>query len=65
MIDEGCCIILFICSLFHSFSLKKKKMDKRYGRIESEMDLLDEIEADSEEEDDTLFDVNTTRRSQL
>jgi hypothetical protein len=40
-------------------------MDKRYGRIESEMDLLDEIEADSEEEDDTLFDVNTTRRSQL
>jgi len=48
-------------------SLKKRKVGKRYGRIDSEMDLLDEIEdeGESEDEDDTLFDLNSTRGSQF
>jgi len=46
--------------------MKKRKVNKRYGRIDAEIDLLDEIEdGDTEEEDDTLFDINSTRRSQF
>lgn len=46
------------------FSLKKRKVIKRYGRVEaSEMDLLDEIEDDESEEEEELFDINRQRRS--
>jgi len=42
---------------------KKKTVDKRYGRIESEIDLLDEMEEAETDEEEELFDVNATRRS--
>jgi hypothetical protein len=49
---------------YYYFRTKKKKVDKRYGRIESEIDLLDENEdAETDEEEEELFDVNATRRS--
>jgi len=47
------------------FLLKKRKVVKRYGRIESsEIDLLDEVQDDEEsEEEEELFDINQQRRS--
>jgi len=42
---------------------KTKMVDKRYGRIDSEIDLLDEMEEAETDEEEELFDLNATRRS--
>lgn len=47
----------------HFRTKKTKTVDKRYGRIESEIDLLDEMEEAETDEEEELFDLNATRRS--
>jgi len=43
--------------MFLLFRIKKRKVARRYGRLESsEMDLLDQ---DDDSDEDTLFEVRT------
>lgn len=56
-------IRLFLTIHINHFRTKKRKVDKRYGRIESEIDLLEEMETAESDEEEELFDVNMTRRS--
>jgi len=61
IVIAGLAFLLVIYFGIKFLLMKKKKFNKRYGRIESEVDLLEEMDIETDDEEEELFDAGARK----